>query len=1566
MEKLQKFAVIGLVVIVSLSVFDSNNLGRPLSNRFDRTNETPQSFDSEDIQHNENIPTPTRENTLSDSGSTGILNPADVEQSGFISTGFTNARTDSGFNTNTTLGIDTANNWVASKASADIWNLERRYAVNGTFDDGVPGQYEVENDTPVYYPYGWRVNRTTTNIETTQVAGYNDAGFAIVENRGTPLQGSAVKYEHTAGTKILWEQNITNIPYTQNFTLNFRYRYVRGPIDRPGGEYNIGGNCSLNVFINGSVVWKQILTVVSERDVWIETGDIAINIPSVTDTMEFAIGILIDDKLELNSESDYDQDGSEDGLDNTRYITANLDDIAFTGISPPSFEEVNFRFHAGNETTPVMGSSGNASRTIQKSEYWSTEQLDIAFTSNVSISFSYNVDLLEHRFLNSSWTTSIEKQGVSYSVYPNQSAELILYTYLGSRGDYENFNVTIRYVDDWENETIYDPFLNDVTSDCIVTQGMLVIPTPLLDSLGWWEVTFQSPNYAKSVSSQKHIDDSQWITATEFRPANITRASVELGTETETPVISNPVNLTWHLPNGTIWWSESSTAGIEGSLNSSSLTFGTTNTTAGQWYIKVEWINGSEVAYATTSYSLIHIAILSPEYNIVEADVGQTVTNVLRFQNGYTGEYLMGDDATLVGNWSGDSVQFTPNVVKNWWEGDFDTSVSGGGNFTVLVEASKPFYDAVNCSFYVVAMYATQMETDAPSDIPAETGLNENYTVNVSYSLSNDTGIGGATINVDYSGLTDGLEVYSAIPQSTGEYQVTMTGRQSGTYVVTIEGSKEFHHSQSEDFTLIVDETGTNLIQLNGTGDVVKLGLSYRYVVQYENSSGGGLEGANVTVVDVDPSSGLEIGKTNSLEDGVYSILLTGFSADTYTIVVKANLTNHKTQYKTFSLTVSEIPTSLTASPSSSTIAVDLTQTVNLAFVDENGNGLDSATISVLNLPEGLEVLQIENLSQGNYSVILDPTEVGSYSILLRASLQNYQNSTVGFSLLVEEIPTALVFLENGASASVNYSEPYVLEMIYARTDLNQNITGANVSVTLAQPNGLLFTLEHIGDVYSLSLDTGDIGSWTLNIEVTKENYEAKTREFKLTVQAIQTRITDLTLQEDLLYGHTYSLGYSYLVSSNRSGIEGADVSASGIDDDWIEVFYQGNGLYKINLTPTSLGTHSATFTFSKTGYAAQTSLLEFHVDEVKVGISVLDELTDIAGEEKTLRIHVYEADRGTPVSNATLTYLIFGSKSGLWKQGTFIEEEEGIYSTTFTMPPADNQDYRIEIRFDKPYHVLEQDSGTFEVTPYLSEEALMSRVITTYVLPSSIILAGLLVGYGGYVLYKRKRQEEIIEQNRIKRVFTDVHNLLGVLVLNKDSGIPVYSRIIKEGLDDTVISAFISAITQFKSEFDLAQPYEEWSVTPISDLIRIIATENLICAFIVLREPSDAQKEKMKMFTREVISVWQDVYRETPSEVIDSTTKRQFDKLFDDILDASLLETHKVADQSQLPDELKCLEDGLEGIDADSFDLYKLAQSLVNCGIEERKAFSVVMEALQRDAIVEKDGAAPERYRGS
>ena len=53
-------------------------------------------------------------------------------------------------------------------------------------------------------------------------------------------------------------------------------------------------------------------------------------------------------------------------------------------------------------------------------------------------------------------------------------------------------------------------------------------------------------------------------------------------------------------------------------------------------------------------------------------------------------------------------------------------------------------------------------------------------------------------------------------------------------------------------------------------------------------------------------------------------------------------------------------------------------------------------------------------------------------------------------------------------------------------------------------------------------------------------------------------------------------------------------------------------------------------------------------------------------------------------------------------------------------------------------------------------------------------------------------------------------------------------------------ISAFITAISQFRSEFEIEARHEEYSITPVSDIISTVETVNLICAFITVSKPSD------------------------------------------------------------------------------------------------------------------------------
>ena len=137
-------------------------------------------------------------------------------------------------------------------------------------------------------------------------------------------------------------------------------------------------------------------------------------------------------------------------------------------------------------------------------------------------------------------------------------------------------------------------------------------------------------------------------------------------------------------------------------------------------------------------------------------------------------------------------------------------------------------------------------------------------------------------------------------------------------------------------------------MSLNGTADLVPFGGTYHLVLQYTNSTGSGLAGATVEAVDVSPASGLVPGAASYDGNGYYSFDLTPTIASTYTIVIKANLTNHVTRYYTFNLLVTQIPTVLIPDSSGATIAVDQNYTVQLTYEDAFTNGIAGADMQAV------------------------------------------------------------------------------------------------------------------------------------------------------------------------------------------------------------------------------------------------------------------------------------------------------------------------------------------------------------------------------------------------------------------------------------------------------------------------------------------------------------------------------------------------------------------------------------------------------------------------------------------
>ncbi len=1104
---------------------------------------------------------PTELITPDGSEITGILHPVVIEQSGYQSIGDFVGRTDTGLNLLQEFTIDDTHGWQASAAEINVWNLNRLYVENGTFSEGYPGATLDPLGNVTYYPLGWDADSIDTleYPDDAKLAGYDSSssGYITVESQGGKVGQKA--WGHAAGTRVVWSQLVQNNPYTEDFVLSFDYFYLRGPIDGTAGLQDITGNCSLAIFINGINVWNLSLLLLQQRGIWMSSGNVPLTINDPSSTFLFEIGLIIDESMVLNTDYDYDGDplNLPDGIGNAYYITAFLDNLLLTGIMAPEFNQIDFTMNIDAFSSEIEGSSGIGYANITNSEYWTTDSISLVLSSNTSIMFEFNVRLLCHHFLNSSWTNDINEYGVFYSITSDQSAELDIFTYLGFLGVYDELQLRVYYSLDWQNFTVYDPFLTDVTVNCDQEINCVVIPTILLEALGWWQIHCQSPNYAYDASIERYDTDAfEWVNGTLFHSYDDARLSVTIKSGSFVPILSTPINFTWILANCSVWYESSTTSGQLGSAVSTSVTFGPTNTTAGYWSILFHWTNGSEIAYGCVMFTLHHRAAIENVYpGNLETPVGQPVTIVLRFYDEENGMLLINNGAEINGTWAGGVVQFEPNIVKNWWQADFNTAIVGAGIFDVIITSAASYFETT-------------------------------------------------------------------------------------PLVITI-----------------------------------------------------------------------------------------------------------KSEYLT----------------------------------------------------------------------------------------------------------------------------------------------------SLAAPNGPL---------------------------------------------------------EPLIYGRAYSFDFAYTANYDESGIEDGVVEVTEEGSEWISVTETGNGHYNLTLIPLGLQDYSIRITFSKVGYANQTHYLNFLVKRVPIKVTFLSSLSNPELKPLEIKVEVTETDTDKPVTDANVTLNVLSQIGILYASEIMIEESPGVYVTTIIMPMAGEMTYSAEIYVEKENYELTQ-SFADTLVPTVDTNARLVQAVMGYSTQILFVIGVLASVIGGQKYYSRRRKLKQAKARVIKARIADANNLLGIIVLHKLSGVPIYSKIFKSGLEEGMLSAFITAIMHFRSEFDIASSTGEYRILPISDIVRAIPTENLICAFITITSASPEQETRMLNFARAVGMMLDDGLAQRPSKVVDAKTVKTLEWLFDDFVDGSLLREYRLGEKP-LPRHLKCITDVITEDNKDqSFKLMNLIRLLESCGIDEDDAYILVMDAIENEYLI-------------
>jgi hypothetical protein len=431
------------------------------------------------------------------------------------------------------------------------------------------------------------------------------------------------------------------------------------------------------------------------------------------------------------------------------------------------------------------------------------------------------------------------------------------------------------------------------------------------------------------------------------------------------------------------------------------------------------------------------------------------------------------------------------------------------------------------------------------------------------------------------------------------------------------------------------------------------------------------------------------------------------------------------------------------------------------------------------------------------------------------------------------------------------------------------------------------------------------------------------------------------------------SFGADYRFVVRYANISGYGLTGATVEivdmapSDWVPVgplVDEGNGYYSILLSPPGTGTFTVVVKANFTNHETQYATFSLTVAAVTIKVAGIQGLSGAEDQLTTISLSIVESDTGQPVTGATVVIQVVVNLVPT-QSVQLADVGEGQYSGQFIMPSSDTiAEIRIFVNLEN--YVLDGEYFQTELHPEMSTFALLTRTAQQYS-PLLVLIGALVVGFIVQKVQSRRRKAEYIEAMVVKRRFDDVRNLLGVIVLHRNSGIPIYSKILKGGIDDSMFSGFIAAIAQFRSEFDV--DLKEWQIIPISDIIRTVSTQNLICAFITLGFPTGTQEERMMQFARAIGFIFDSHFENAPIHVMDDETQDRFETLFNEMLDGALLVKYRTVEAHKLPRNLRLLEKGMAKMDRrDEFELEELASIMTRSGLEEARAYKTIMDGIE------------------
>ncbi|MFX1471570.1 MAG: hypothetical protein ACFFBM_03615 [Promethearchaeota archaeon] len=995
--------------------------------------------------------------------------------------------------------------WRAEQLSINVMNLRRLYVLNGSLDSGLPG---VNEDWPqgtdgTYYASGWLARREAVYFPGRQRATYDASGHIALENEGYYVSASTA-YRHYDETRIFWYQNVNNSMLNEQFEFEFNYLYQSGPI---GNHFE--GIFELRFEIrNGPLVlwnWSQDLVNISQRQTWYSTGIIPVNLTGAPSSFEARLVMEVTTAgpyVEIQ-ETDSDLDGDST---NGMFVTVLADDISFIGATRPSCESVDL-----SVSTPqtggvsITGALGTGSALLDY-QSWNESAIPIAFSSNSSVSFDISAKVSEmKRYLLSLASPSLGSEGVSYSVEHDASPNITMFTFVGSYPEAEDLGLFVYHPDSWENITIIDPFGDDDSDTINVGAGYFEVPAGAIDSVGWWIIQMQAPNYAREIRTQKFISPgSGWADDTVFRTGDRIRCQVVIGTASDNPPFVMNLESELLLPTNEFWANAFMNNATGYVLTGESFTFGSYNASIGEWMATAFWENDSAIAFGHVHFEVYHGLTMFAHTPNIERNLGESFTAAVYIHDQQTGEPILNGESVVVGNWSAGPAFFSPNLAKGWWEADFNTSEIGVGLWVIAINATIPYYEDVNCTIDIQVMTLTVMTTLGSYYV--EISPSSTYEAKFRYMFLDGTGIEDADVFVaTWSGPASGIEYNDTVevPGEPGNYTIEFTGNLGGTYFITVTGLKEDHATAATSFYLIVGAISTDL---DVSGDELPNELyynqTYSCMLFYSDWESNGIEGASINIT-YNPVASIEWIDNGG---GFYQFSIRVPSLGSFAIYARIQQFGYAFADISFIFDVVEVPTSILSYGIVSSYYDTRTHEFAFYYNSTRENGVSGAILTPsVSIRSFYKLTAARN---GWYNFTLTPA-FGNYSATFWLTKLGYQEQEFSFDLIVVKIPivlSSLYPLESTYSREASSNLTIRIRPIAA--DTGEALIGATVDYVIENVDGNGYysgdsgLFEEASGVYTVNIIVPDPGLYVLRITILKDSYETVRNEIVLSSYA--------------------------------------------------------------------------------------------------------------------------------------------------------------------------------------------------------------------------------------------------------------------------------------------------------------------------------------------------------------------------------------------------------------------------------------------------------------------------------